>query len=117
MSKIPINSTPSCKRLSAPQHTTYRRVIGAISRSLRERIFPMLKPINLLVFVRERNLPMLVYRPFLADLMITYVVDEARSVAYINEQHLERWGVASVRFMNWRCAICGDAPMSRRHTQ
>jgi uncharacterized protein YtpQ (UPF0354 family) len=61
--------------------------------SLRERIFPMLKPINLLAFVRERNLPMLVYRPFLADLIITYVVDEARSVAYINEQHLDRWGV------------------------
>ncbi|MGQ9548627.1 MAG: DUF5688 family protein [Roseiflexus sp.] len=61
--------------------------------SLRERIFPMLKSINLLVFVRERNLPMLIYRPFLADLIITYVVDEARSVAYINEQHLERWGV------------------------
>lgn len=61
--------------------------------SLRERIFPMLKPLDLLAFVRERNLPMLIYRPFLADLMITYVVDEARSVTYIHEQHLDRWGV------------------------
>ncbi len=61
---------------------------------LRERIFPMLKPIGLLAFVRERRLPMLVYRPFLADLIITYVVDEPQSVAYINEQHLEQWGVS-----------------------
>jgi uncharacterized protein YtpQ (UPF0354 family) len=61
---------------------------------LRERIFPMLKPIGLLMFVRERNLPMLVYRPFLADLIITYVIDEPQSVAYINEQHLEQWEVS-----------------------
>lgn len=61
---------------------------------LRERIFPMLKPIDLLAFVRERRLPMLVYRPFLADLIITYVVDEPQSVAYINEHHLEQWGVS-----------------------
>jgi uncharacterized protein YtpQ (UPF0354 family) len=61
---------------------------------LRERVFPMLKPLSLLATVRERNLPMLVYRPFLADLMIAYVIDEPGQVAYINEQHLERWGVA-----------------------
>jgi len=58
---------------------------------LRERVFPMLKPITLLASVRERKLPMLVYRPFLADLIIAYVIDEPSSVAYINEQHLERW--------------------------
>jgi uncharacterized protein YtpQ (UPF0354 family) len=56
-------------------------------------IYPMLKPIELLVTVRERELPMLAYREFLADLIITYVIDEGRSVAYINEDHLERWGV------------------------
>jgi uncharacterized protein YtpQ (UPF0354 family) len=61
---------------------------------LRERILPMLKPLRLLATVRERKLPMLVYRPFLADLMITYVVGEPSSLAYLNEQHLERWGVA-----------------------
>ncbi|MGB9752838.1 MAG: DUF1444 domain-containing protein [Roseiflexus castenholzii] len=61
---------------------------------LRERLFPMLKPIGLLAFVRDRRLPMLVYRPFLADLIITYVVDEPQSVAYINEQHLDQWGVS-----------------------
>lgn len=61
---------------------------------LRERVFPMLKPLVLLATVRERKLPMLVYRPFLADLMITYVIDEAGSLAYINENHLERWEIA-----------------------
>jgi uncharacterized protein YtpQ (UPF0354 family) len=61
---------------------------------LADRICPMLKPIALLVAVRERKLPMLAYREFLADLMITYVVDEERSVAFINEDHLERWGLS-----------------------
>lgn len=61
---------------------------------LRERVYPMLKPIALLVRVREGKLPMIVYRPFLADLMITYVIEEPSSLAYINEQHLERWGLA-----------------------
>src|SRR6266566_386284 len=58
------------------------------------RIYPMLKPIAMLIEVRERKLPMLAYREFLADLMITYVIDEDRSVAYINEDHLERWNVS-----------------------
>jgi uncharacterized protein YtpQ (UPF0354 family) len=61
---------------------------------LADRIYPMLKPIELLVTVRERKLPMLVYREFLAGLMITYVIDEGRSVAFINDDHLERWGVS-----------------------
>jgi uncharacterized protein YtpQ (UPF0354 family) len=58
---------------------------------LKERVFPMLKPIGLLAEVRERKLPMIVYRPFLADLIIAYVIDESGSAAYINERHLERW--------------------------
>jgi uncharacterized protein YtpQ (UPF0354 family) len=58
---------------------------------LRERVLPMLKPIALLVEVRERKLPMIVYRPFLADLIIAYVIDEQGSAAYINERHMERW--------------------------
>jgi len=60
---------------------------------LRDRVFPMLKPLTLLVTVRERKLPMLVYRPFLADLMITYVIDEQGRLAYLNENHLESWQV------------------------
>lgn len=82
---------------------------------LRERIFPMLKPIGLLAFVHDRNLPMLVYRPFLADLIITYVVDEPQSVAYINEQHLEQWGVSEreihdLALRNLRRRTDEDAP-------
>jgi uncharacterized protein YtpQ (UPF0354 family) len=61
---------------------------------LRERVYPILKPISLLVTIRERKLPMLVYRPFLADLMIAYVIEEPSSLAYISEPHLERWGLA-----------------------
>ncbi|MBC8161975.1 MAG: DUF1444 family protein [Roseiflexaceae bacterium] len=60
---------------------------------LAERIYPMLKPATLLATVRERNLPMLAYRDFLAGLIIAYVIDEQNSVAYINENHLESWDV------------------------
>ncbi len=63
--------------------------------TLADRIYPMLKPLEMLVEVRERKLPMLAYREFLADLMITYVVDEERSVAYINEEHLDRWEISA----------------------
>ncbi|ABY36551.1 MAG TPA: DUF1444 domain-containing protein [Chloroflexus aurantiacus] len=58
-----------------------------------QRVLPMLKPIVLLNAVFEKKLPMLAYRPFLADLIITYVIDEPQTVAYINERHLERWGI------------------------
>jgi uncharacterized protein YtpQ (UPF0354 family) len=60
-----------------------------------ERVFPMLKPISLLVDIRERNLPMVVYRPFLADLIITYVIEDADRAAYINEQHLDHWEIGA----------------------
>jgi uncharacterized protein YtpQ (UPF0354 family) len=63
--------------------------------ALADRIYPMLKPLEMLVEVRERKLPMLAYREFLADLMIAYVIDEERSVAYINEEHLDRWNVSA----------------------
>jgi uncharacterized protein YtpQ (UPF0354 family) len=53
----------------------------------------MLKPVDLLVAVREQQLPMLTYQLFLADLIITYVIEEQGSVTYINEQHMERWQV------------------------
>jgi uncharacterized protein YtpQ (UPF0354 family) len=61
---------------------------------LADRVYPMLKPIALLAEVSERRLPMLAYREFLADLIIAYVVDEERSVAFINEEHLERWSLS-----------------------
>jgi len=58
------------------------------------RVYPILKPILMLAEVRERRLPMLAYREFLADLMIAYVIDEERSFAYINEDHLELWNIS-----------------------
>jgi uncharacterized protein YtpQ (UPF0354 family) len=61
--------------------------------ALAARIMPILKPIELLALVSERQLPMLVYRPFLADLIITYVIDERNSVAFINEEQIDAWGV------------------------
>lgn len=61
--------------------------------SLADRICLMLKPVDLLAEVRERSLPMLVYREFLADLIIVYTIDEDHSVAFINEDHLERWEI------------------------
>lgn len=63
---------------------------------LGERVYPMLKKIDLLVTVRERGLPMLVYREFLANLIIAYVIDETASVSYINEEHLERWNITAL---------------------
>lgn len=60
---------------------------------LRNTVYPMLKSLELLVAVRERKLPMLVYQLFPADLIITYVVDAGNSVTYINEQHLDCWQV------------------------
>ncbi len=60
---------------------------------LSPHIYPMLKPFELLSAVREGNLPLLAYRPFLANLMITYVIDEQDSVAYINEHHLACWQI------------------------
>jgi uncharacterized protein YtpQ (UPF0354 family) len=62
---------------------------------LAERVLPMIKPIDLLVSVRERGVPMIAYRDFLADLIITYVIDSQRSIAYINDEHLERWQVTA----------------------
>lgn len=63
-------------------------------QQLRTTIFPMLKPIALLAAVRERHLPMLIYRPLLDELIISYVIDQQGSVSYINEQHLTEWKIS-----------------------
>ena len=56
-----------------------------------DRICFMLKPAELLAEVRERKLPMLVYREFLADLIIVYTIDDQRQVSFVNEDHLDIW--------------------------
>lgn len=60
---------------------------------LEDRIYPMLKPVEMLAEVAERNLPQLIYRPFMADMIVCYVIDEPDSVAFVNEEHLKVWGV------------------------
>lgn len=56
-----------------------------------DKVYPMLKRPDILLQVRERNIPMLAWTSFLADLVITYVLESDRNVSYINEDHLERW--------------------------
>lgn len=87
-------------QLDAVAQTLVRVLLGELPAStdhefaaLSDRVCLMLKPIELLATVRERNLPMLVYREFLADLIIVYVIDEERSVSFINEEHLEHWDI------------------------
>lgn len=62
---------------------TYEQVQG--------RLFPMLKPQGYLEATGEQGLPALVHHPFLAGLVITYVIDLERSMAYVNTEHLARW--------------------------
>lgn len=88
-------------QLDAVAQTFARVLLGELPErsesdysQLAERVYPMLKKVDLLLTVRERNLPMLVYREFLADLIIAYAIDEQHSVSYINEDHLERWGIS-----------------------
>ncbi|GAB4112677.1 MAG: DUF1444 family protein [Roseiflexaceae bacterium] len=86
--------------LDAVMQTLVRVLLGELPSetdhdyaALADRIYPMLKPIQLLVEVRERKLPMLVYREFLADLIIVYAIEEGNSFAFLNEDHLERWEI------------------------
>lgn len=88
-------------QLDAVAQTFARVLLGELPartesdyNELAERIYPMLKKVELLVGVRERKLPMIAYREFLADLIITYVIDEQHSVSYINEDHLDRWNLS-----------------------
>ncbi|MBV9791078.1 MAG: DUF1444 family protein [Chloroflexi bacterium] len=60
---------------------------------LLDRVMPMLKPLTLLSELRAQKLPLVVYRPLVGDLMVTYVIDEGQSVVYLNEDHLAKWGV------------------------
>jgi uncharacterized protein YtpQ (UPF0354 family) len=60
-----------------------------------ERIFPLFKPVELVAEVHERGLPPLVYREFLADLIIVYAISEGARVLYVNEDHLDAWGASA----------------------
>jgi uncharacterized protein YtpQ (UPF0354 family) len=62
---------------------------------LRSRILPMLKPAGLLNEADRRGLPRPAARPFLAELIITYVIEEPQRLVYLNENHLERWAIGA----------------------
>ena len=66
---------------------------GIAFEALRDRILPMLKPAQLLKEAARRGLPRPASRPFLGDLIVTYVVEEPQRLVYLNERHLERWTV------------------------
>jgi len=68
---------------------------------LRHAIFPILKPLTLLAELHERQLPMLAYRWWQADLMIAYVIREQHSLAYINADHLTQWQIDEMMLHEW----------------
>lgn len=60
---------------------------------LLERVLPLVKPLTLLDEVRQRELPMMPYRPLAGELLVVYVLNEDGSVGYVNERHLRTWNV------------------------
>ncbi len=62
---------------------------------LRSRILPMLKPAGLIREAERRGLPRPASRPFLGDLIVTYVIEEPQRLVYLNENHLERWTIGA----------------------
>ncbi|MGE3315054.1 MAG: DUF1444 family protein [Planctomycetaceae bacterium] len=57
--------------------------------SVRNRILPMLYPES----VWRQNFPNFIAAPWIADLMILYVVDETQAYWYIREDLLEKWSL------------------------
>lgn len=57
--------------------------------SVRDRIMPMLYPES----VWRQHFPNFVAEPWVADLMILYVVDEAQAYWYIRNELLEKWNL------------------------
>lgn len=65
------------------------------------RIFPMLKTQAVLDEVRAQGLSPLVHRPLVGEFVVAYVIDEGQSVAYVSEDHVQRWGLDEpVLYMN-----------------
>jgi Protein of unknown function (DUF1444) len=76
-------------QIDAVAQTLVRVLLGELStetdtdfEAIADRVCLMLKPASLLAEVAERNL------------IIVYTITEDRSIAFINEDHLERWGIA-----------------------
>ncbi len=63
-------------------------------QALAPLIVPQLKPIILLNDLLERGAEPIVYRIFLADLIITYAILDRGRLSYITELQLDRWEVS-----------------------
>lgn len=63
-------------------------------QALASLIVPQLKPVILLNDLLERGADPIVYRLFLADLIITYAILDRGRLSYITELQLDRWEVS-----------------------
>ncbi len=57
-------------------------------------IVPQLKPIVLLSDLLDRGADPIIYQLFLADLIITYAIQDGKRLSYLTEAQLTRWGVS-----------------------
>jgi len=63
-------------------------------QTIAELIVPQLKPIALLVDMVDRGAEPIIYRLFLADLILTYAIRDRGRLSYLTETQIERWGVS-----------------------
>lgn len=68
------------------------RLTDAGLQQVVDRILPLLKPRDYLKVTEGTKAPDLVHRPYLAGLVTTYVIDMQHSMAYVNADHVARWG-------------------------
>ncbi|NBU63553.1 MAG: DUF1444 family protein [Chloroflexia bacterium] len=62
--------------------------------AIANQIIPQLKPIALLAELVERGAEPIIYRLFLADLIITYAIHDGNRLSYLTETQLARWNVS-----------------------
>lgn len=77
-----------------------RSVPGGVRAGLQdvlERVYPLLKPIAYRSVVKAQGMPDLVHRRWWAKLMVAYVIDAPRSMAYITTEQLNMWGIEAAR--------------------
>ena len=63
-------------------------------QAIANQIIPQLKPIALLADLIERGAEPIIYRVFLADLIITYAINDGKRLSYLTETQLARWNVS-----------------------
>lgn len=63
-------------------------------QAIANQIIPQLKPIALLADLIERGAEPIIYRVFLADLIITYAIHDGKRLSYLTETQLDRWNIS-----------------------